>query len=132
MKKDQGDAGKGTKANLKLISSQGDDDLKDTAARDYIEDMAEALDEPILIADGFDEAIIGYSDSWSGNDGRCLKAVYDRKKCIEILMRDMSEMEAEEYFEFNVAGAYVGPHTPLYVETFDDNLDKRNSTTRVR
>jgi hypothetical protein len=86
--------------------------------REHIEDIAEALDQNILLADGFDEALIGYADSWS-SDCRCLKAVYSRNKCIEILMRDMDEIDAEEYFEFNVAGAYMGPNTPIYVEVFE-------------
>ena len=27
----------------------------------------------------------------------------------------MSEDEAEEFFEFNVVGAYVGPQTPAFI-----------------
>jgi hypothetical protein len=27
----------------------------------------------------------------------------------------MTEEDAEEYFEFNVQGAYVGPFTPLFL-----------------
>ena len=47
-------------------------------------------------------------------------AVYDRQKCIEILMeRDgMSDEEAVEYFEYNVTGAWVGEYTPIFLETF--------------
>ena len=45
-------------------------------------------------------------------------AVYDRQKCIEILIdRDgMSEEEAVEYFEFNVTNAWVGENTPIFFE----------------
>ena len=49
-------------------------------------------------------------------------ACYDRAKCIEILMRGMSEDEAEEYFEFNTAGAYMGKYTPLFLVR-KDGLD---------
>ena len=117
MRKEEGQEEKHTRPALTLIRSQADK-VELLPNREHLEDIAEALDQNILMADGFDEAIIGYADSWSG-DCRCLKAVYDRAKCIQILMRDMDEMDAEEYFEFNVAGAYVGPNTPIYVEMFD-------------
>jgi hypothetical protein len=41
---------------------------------------------------------------------------YDTDKVIEILMEDMSEDEAWEYFEYNVLGAWVGEHTPVFLE----------------
>lgn len=68
-------------------------------------------DEEFLIADGFDEAIIGV-------DNNQMKLIYSVSKCIEILMRDMSHEEAVEHFEFNVSGAYVGEKTPIYC--YDD------------
>lgn len=44
--------------------------------------------------------------------GRSPAVVYDREKCIAILMdRD----EANEFFDFNVAGAYVGVGTPVFL-----------------
>lgn len=67
----------------------------------------------ILMADGFEEAFKGVAVQFSTPI-----AVFDRQKCIEILMRDMSEDEAYEYFEFNVAGAYVGENTPAFMEFF--------------
>ena len=38
-----------------------------------------------------------------------------RKKVIDILMRDMPEEEAWEYFDFNIAGAFVGELTPIFI-----------------
>jgi hypothetical protein len=39
-----------------------------------------------------------------------------KQKCIEILMRDGSDREeAEEYFECNAAGAWVGDGTPGFL-----------------
>lgn len=63
-----------------------------------------------LLADGFDEAIIGISQC------NTPKAVYDTKKCIEILIeRDkMSEEEAVEFFQHNVVGSYMGEKTPIF------------------
>jgi hypothetical protein len=79
------------------------------------QDLAE-IDPDILLADGFDDALIGWTDSWSGTS-REARAVYSADRCVEILMeRDgMSRDMAEEYFEFNTAGAYVGPKTPVFV-----------------
>jgi|SRR6056300_443148 len=33
----------------------------------------------------------------------------------ENLEKDQAYMEAVEFFDFNIAGAYMGKHTPLYV-----------------
>jgi hypothetical protein len=67
-------------------------------------------DEPIILADGFESAFIGVAHQFT-----TAFAVYDRKKRIEILMKDMTSEEAEEYFEFNVQGAYVGENTPAFL-----------------
>lgn len=72
------------------------------------------MSEPALQADGFESAVLGVV---------CMPCssqhviVYDRKACIEVLTsRDgMSLEEAEEFFEFNVAGAYCGPGTPVFL-----------------
>lgn len=65
----------------------------------------------LLKADGFDEAIIGVVER-IGVQAIC----YDKDKVIEILMKDMPYEEAIEYFEYNIAGAYVGESTPFYLE----------------
>ena len=72
-------------------------------------------DENVLLADGFEDAFVGIGRQFVGKP----IAVYDRVKCIEILVeRDgMSFEEAEEYFSFNVEGAYVGEQTPMFVES---------------
>jgi hypothetical protein len=70
-------------------------------------------DEEVLFAEGFDDALIGTGRRINGS----LIAVYDREKCIDILSRDMSPEEAEEYFSFNVEGAWVGEGTPIFIQT---------------
>lgn len=75
-------------------------------------------DENILLADGFEDAFIGV-----GRQFNTPFAIYDRGFCIDILMEDMSEEEAEEYFEFNVQGAYVGENTPVFVEMLKINQE---------
>lgn len=69
-------------------------------------------DETFLKADGFDEAVIGYDMSF--------RLVYSTKKCIDILMEEgMTEEEALEHFDYNVAGSYMGEKTPIWC---NDNI----------
>jgi hypothetical protein len=63
--------------------------------------------ERFLIADGFDEAIIGL-------DENSMRLIYSVSKCLNILERDMSEDDAIEFFNFNVSGSYVGEKTPIW------------------
>ena len=78
-----------------------------------IEDIVE-INDKALLADGFDDAI----------DGMCIQfgqlpiVAYDYNKCIEILEeRDgMNHLEAEEYLDFNVIGAYMGPNSPVFIK----------------
>ena len=72
------------------------------------------LDEEILLMDGLDAAFVGVGSQQHSPP----IAVYDRGKCIEILVeRDgMSWEVAEEYFDFNYAGAWAGERTPLILD----------------
>jgi hypothetical protein len=80
----------------------------------YLKDNYPNDMDKILLADGFDNAFIGVENY------EPKKALYDTNKCVDILMeRDgMDEDEAIEFFEFNVAGAYVGEHTPMFVDPY--------------
>jgi hypothetical protein len=78
--------------------------------KEKIEDML-GEDENVLLADGFDDAFVGIGRQF----GRPI-AVYDRSRCIDILQEDMSEEEAEEYFQYNVELAWVGENTPIFLE----------------
>ena len=66
-------------------------------------------DEEFLIADGFDNAVIGV-------ELPSMRLIYSVTLCLEILMVDeeMSLEDAIEHFEFNVSGAYVGEQTPIW------------------
>ena len=68
-------------------------------------------DVEILLADGFENAFLGI-----GKQFNTFFAIYERNKCIDILSEEMSLEEAEEYFDFNVTGAYVGKNTPVFVD----------------
>lgn len=71
-----------------------------------------------------DEAIIGVEPFLE-------KLIYSTGKCIEVIERDMIEsdkeagefdlerdyhLEAIEWFEYNVRGAYMGEHTPIFID----------------
>jgi hypothetical protein len=78
-------------------------------------DRLAEIDPEILLADGFEDAFLGVG--W-----RCAQvpiAVYDRDMCVEVLMKrdGMSYEDAEEFFDFNVMGAWVGERTPMFVHT---------------
>ena len=63
----------------------------------------------MLTADGFDSCIIG-KDTKD-------RAIYDADAMIDVLVSrdDMDRDDAEEYFWFNIEGAYMGEETPIYV-----------------
>ena len=70
-----------------------------------------------IMYDGFNAAIVGVV-SRCGTEPL---ALYDRAKCIQILMDEgCSHSDAEDYFCFNVEGCWAGPHTPM-IASF--NLD---------
>jgi hypothetical protein len=66
-------------------------------------------DDNFLIADGFNNAIIGV-------DEQSMRLVYSVSKCIAILIEEegMTEEDAMEHFSFNVSGSYVGEQTPIW------------------
>ena len=79
-------------------------------------DFEESIYDNVLYADGFEDALIGI-----GIQGGTHKAVavYNIEKMEQILMdRDgMDWGEAVEFLNFNTLGAYMGEHTPIYLET---------------
>ena len=83
------------------------------AAADW-DELTEIYDG-VLLADGFEEALIGF-----GYQFNYPVAIYDLKKCYNILIeRDgMDDTEAMEYMDFNVLGAYMGDSTPIFLGDF--------------
>ena len=83
--------------------------------------------EEAMLADGLDDAIIGICEGFASS----AVVAYDRDKCIEILAKDFTKANQEqhdpdtdfyeqavEYFDFNVAGAYVGENTPVFITVY--------------
>ena len=89
------------------------------------EEEIEEIYGEALTADGFEDALLGF-----GHQFRHSVAVYDRDKCIEILMKrdGMSREDAEEFFDFNVIGAWVGEHTPVFLELKKEKNNDDNTT----
>jgi len=89
--------------------------MKSNASR-IIEVIQEASDDAI-IADGFDDALIGHTTHWDMIPETT--AVYSVEKVLQILMeRDgMTDEEALEFFYFNIGGAWMGKQTPIFVWT---------------
>ena len=81
--------------------------------REEVEQICKETGITVLFADGFDDAIMGIGRSFQD-----YKLIYSRDKVLEILMdeHDMDITEAEEYYEYNIAGAYVGKSTPIFME----------------
>ena len=75
----------------------------------------------MLKIDGHDDAIIGPAMVWPEDGNLRNVLVYDAEKIRDLLMKrdGMTMEEAREYIEFNIEGAYMGPHTAIVVWTED-------------
>lgn len=73
-----------------------------------------------LLADGFEDAIIGIG----GQHGSNMVVIYDKEKCIEILANQYAQekdcehpyLEAVDCFGYNTECAYVGENTPIFMQ----------------
>ena len=67
-------------------------------------------EEECLLADGFNDAIVGVTY------GANVVAVYDIDRVIEILVEEgMDYDDAVEHVDFNIVGSYVGEKTPMFM-----------------
>lgn len=77
--------------------------------------LSEMYGEDLLFLDPpwqFDSCIVGIAERC----GMDPIVAYDARAIHQALERDgMTKEEASEWFEFNMAGAYVGPRTPLFL-----------------
>ena len=82
-------------------------------AKQDIEDYClNFFDDSIITADGFELAFLGCGYSFNGS-----YAIYSLSNCLEILMQrdEMTYDEAEEFFEYNVIGSFVGDRMPVFL-----------------
>jgi hypothetical protein len=84
--------------------------------RDFVDRFSQENDVELLVMDGFDDCIIGVGQRFTD-----YFVVYDFKRVISKLMEDgMTYEEAVEFHEFNQVGAWVGPKTPVFLNTPED------------
>ena len=81
--------------------------------REEIDQHLQDIGQSALLMDGFDEALIGFSQRLN----EPLLAVYNWQRMVQILKnRDkMSYDEAVEYIDYNCIGAWIGEQTPIIV-----------------
>jgi hypothetical protein len=76
------------------------------------EELAEQFGDDILLMDGYDDCVVGVVEQF----GRPPIVCYDRDKVIRKMVADgMTYEEAEEFFEYNQIGAWVGDRTPCFL-----------------
>ncbi len=68
-------------------------------------------DDTFLKIDGHDNAVIGV-------DLKSMRLIYSVECIIKNLMNDMSEEDAVEFYEYNIACAYLGDMTPILCENY--------------
>lgn len=73
------------------------------------------LDPELLFADGYDECIMGITIK-----NGVPVVLYSAAGVVQKLAEEMDIEYAREFFEFNIAGAYVGERTPVFYEQDDD------------
>ena len=68
----------------------------------------------VLIADGFDKAIMGIVE----RSGMNPVVLYNKNKCIDIMIKrdKMTEEEAIEFYYYNIVGSHMGDYTPCFAE----------------
>jgi len=77
------------------------------------EELAEIWDQDLLFMSEpeYDQAIIGVMERAGGSP----VIAYDTQKILDILERSMPMEDAQEFFEYNILGAYMGDRTPVYI-----------------
>ena len=78
--------------------------------RKQVEEYCEANKIQLLLIDGHDNAILRVDTSTNPP-----RLVYSQKKIIKNLENEMEPDDALDFFEFNVAGSYMGELTPKIV-----------------
>jgi hypothetical protein len=83
------------------------------------------VNEDALFIDGidgdknaFNEALMGYGERIGMNS----VAIYQANKVLDILSLkyNMDEIDALEWFSYNIAGAYVGENTPIFLHNCEE------------
>lgn len=91
-------------------------------------------------ADGFDNALIGVGEQFT-EGGRVFIYIYSKKAMLDLIVDDIIKEinqrvnttdeerqelakdawdQALEYFDYNIAGAYIGRGMPVFMEDLDE------------
>lgn len=70
--------------------------------------------EGAIILDGFNDAIVGITEEFGG----IKRLLYSKDKILKILQENnpMTQSEAEEYYDYNIVGLYVGDQNPIFLD----------------
>ena len=68
-------------------------------------------EDDFLKIDGHDNAVIGI-------DLKSMRLIYSVSIIIDNLKKEMSDIDAEEFYEYNIAGSYMGDITPILCEDY--------------
>lgn len=83
---------------------------------DQIREFLKENDPDAILFDDMDAALVGVAKQFTNH-----LAVYDYEKSVEVFMKQGMDREgAIEWIEFNVIGAYLGEHTPVFINNWDD------------
>ncbi len=91
------------------------------------EQIAQINEDALLLEEEeFDEAIMGMTQHAKHG----VVAVYDTDKIIDILMRkfSMTDDDAWDHFGYNILGAYVGEHTPVFFFPVTEEIPQPKAT----
>lgn len=99
------------------------------SAREMVDELAEGA----MLVTSYDDCIIGIGH----RIGLPPLVVYDKAKIIAKLIDNdhMNPEEAEEYFNYNILGSYVGEATPIFTDIFKTppkNAAAKRATARSR
>jgi hypothetical protein len=80
--------------------------------RAEVDQWADDAGVELLLADGFDDAILGVGQRFNS-----YFVVYDVHKVLDTMVTQhgMTEEDAREFFEVNTVGAWVGEGTPCFL-----------------
>jgi hypothetical protein len=70
------------------------------------------LAEGAVILEGFDDCIVGVSESF----GEEPRIIYSKKQIITKLMEDMSQEDAMDYYYYNIVGGMFGTQNPIFIQ----------------
>lgn len=83
-----------------------------------LDQIVQDMGDEIMLMDGFENAFIGFSRRC----GQPTLATYSFDKMVDVLIErdNMDPDEAMEYIDYNCAGAWMGPLTPVIVYEHED------------